>query len=153
MLKIKLARFGKKDQPHYRFIINEARSKRDGGYVAKIGHYAPTQTPKILEINIEEYKAWIAKGAQPTPTVENLVKRYQSGQPFPAKKARPSKKSQAKAAAAAEAKAAPKKDPVAEVTPAEVETAPAETAEETTKSESEEVEAETKTVPEAPAQE
>lgn len=127
MLKIKLSRFGKKDQPHYRFIINEAKSKRDGGYVAKIGHYAPTQTPKILEIDIEEYKAWIAKGAQPTPTVESLVRRYQSGQPFPAKKARPSKKSQAKAAADTEAKSAPKEEPVVKVTPAEVETAPTET--------------------------
>lgn len=93
MLKIKLSRFGKKDQPHYRIIVNEARSKRDGGYVASLGHYAPTQTPKILEVNIEEYKTWITKGAQPTPTVENLVKRFESGKPFPAKKARPSKKS------------------------------------------------------------
>jgi small subunit ribosomal protein S16 len=97
MLKIKLARFGKKNQPHYRMIVNEARSKRDGGYVAKLGHYAPTQEPKILEVDVKEYHRWIAQGAQPTPTVANLVKRFESGNPFPAKKARPSKKTLAKA--------------------------------------------------------
>ena len=47
MLKIKLARFGKKGQPHFRIILNEARSKRDGQYVALLGHYAPTAVPKI----------------------------------------------------------------------------------------------------------
>jgi len=48
MLKIKLIRFGKKNQPHYRIVIQEARTKRDGKYTAKLGHYAPAQKPKIL---------------------------------------------------------------------------------------------------------
>ncbi|NCN06218.1 MAG: 30S ribosomal protein S16, partial [Candidatus Pacebacteria bacterium] len=72
MLKIKLARFGKKNQPHYRLVVNEARDKRDGSYVAAIGHYAPTQTPKQLVIDVKAYKEWIGKGAQPTPTVAQL---------------------------------------------------------------------------------
>lgn len=134
MLKIKLARFGKKNQPHYRFVVNEARSKRDGKYVAKIGHYAPTQTPKILEINVEEYKTWVAKGAQPTPTVANLFDRYQSGNPFPAKKAKPSKKSIAKAnSAKEEAEEAPETPEATEATEAPAESdksaEPAESAE------------------------
>lgn len=102
MLKIKLVRFGKRNQPHYRIVIQEARTKRDGGYTAKIGHYAPTQNPKILEINLEEYKKWIAKGAQPTETVASLAKRFESGKPFPPKKKRPSKKQVAKDKAPAE---------------------------------------------------
>lgn len=117
MLKIKLARFGKRHQPHYRIVVNEARDKRDGSYVAAIGQYAPTQTPKILEVNLEEYKNWIAKGAQPTETVEALVKRFESGNPFPEKKASLSKKAKAKLAAEAEAKAAAEAAP--EATPAE----------------------------------
>lgn len=105
MLKIKLVRFGKRNQPHYRIVIQEARTKRDGKYTAKIGHYAPTQNPKILEINLEEYKKWIAKGAQPTETVASLAKRFKSGKPFPPKKKKPSKKQLAKIKAAAEEKA------------------------------------------------
>ncbi len=98
MLKIKLARFGKKNQPHYRMVITEAKSKRDGKYVEKIGHYAPTQTPKILEINVKRYEYWIGQGAVPTETVASLFKRYQTGSPFPAKKKKPSKKQKAKLA-------------------------------------------------------
>lgn len=96
MLKIKLARFGKKNQPHYRIVVNEAKSKRDGEYVAKLGEYAPTFTPKILKFDLVAYEQWLAKGAQPTATVASLAKRAASKDPFPAKKARVSKKSQAK---------------------------------------------------------
>lgn len=96
MLKIKLARFGKKKQPHYRIIVNEARTKRDGKYIALLGHYAPTQVPKTLELDIVAYKKWIAKGAQPTDTVLSLATRYESGNPFPPKKSKLSKKAKAK---------------------------------------------------------
>ncbi|MBU1885928.1 30S ribosomal protein S16 [Patescibacteria group bacterium] len=102
MLKIKLIRFGKRNQPHYRVVVQEARTKRDGKYTAKLGHYAPTQDPKILEINLEEYNKWIAKGAQPTDTVASLAKRFKSGNPFPPKKKKPSKKQLAKAKQAQE---------------------------------------------------
>jgi small subunit ribosomal protein S16 len=105
MLKVKLARFGKKNQPHYRIVVNEARDKRDGSYVALIGHYAPTQTPKLLEINLEEYNKWIGQGAQPTDTVASLVERFKSGDPFPAKKNQLSKKAKAKLAEKKEVKA------------------------------------------------
>jgi small subunit ribosomal protein S16 len=87
MLKIKLARFGKRKQPHYRIVINEARSKRDGQYVEKIGSYAPSQEPKHLELDLKRYDYWIDKGAQPTDTVASLAKRYRSGDPFPKKEA------------------------------------------------------------------
>ena len=104
MLKIKLARFGKKNQPHYRMVITEAKSKRDGKYVEKIGHYAPAQTPKILEINTQRYEYWISQGAVPTETVASLFKRYQSGKPFPPKKKKLSKKAKAKLAEAKDVK-------------------------------------------------
>lgn len=125
MLKIKLARFGKKKQPHYRVVINEARDKRDGSYVASIGHYAPTQTPKLLVIDLEAYKGWLAKGAQPTETVAALAARFESGNPFPEKKPRLSRKAKAKLAVAKEAEAAaaaapaPVEAPAAPETPAE----------------------------------
>lgn len=114
MLKIKLARFGKRHQPHYRIVVNEARDKRDGSYVAAIGQYAPTQTPKILTVDLDAYKAWLAKGAQPTDTVASLIRRFESGTPFPARPARISKKAKAKAAADAEAAAQAAAAPVEE---------------------------------------
>ncbi len=104
MLKIKLARYGKRKQPHYRIVINEARDKRDGSYVAKIGHYAPTHTPKILELDLDAYQNWIKKGAQPTQTVAQLAERFKSGNPFPAKKKKLSKKAKQKLATKKEEK-------------------------------------------------
>lgn len=98
MLKIKLARFGKKNQPHYRIVVNEARDKRDGSYVANIGHYAPTQNPKLLQLDLEAYQEWIKKGAQPTDTVAMLAKKAQEDTPWVATK-RISKKQAAKNAA------------------------------------------------------
>jgi small subunit ribosomal protein S16 len=106
MLKIKLARFGKRNQPHYRIVVNEARDKRDGSYVALVGHYAPTQEPKLLDIDVKAFDEWVAKGAQPTDTVANLYERLKSGTPFPAKKNSLSKKAKAKLAAAKEEKQA-----------------------------------------------
>lgn len=117
MLRIKLARFGKKNQPHYRIVVTERKSKRDGQYQAQVGTYVPTQEPKILQIDMEALNAWIVKGAQPTDTVQNLIERFKSGNPFPAKKARPSKKALAKAAAAKAEAEAPKEAPAAPAEP------------------------------------
>jgi small subunit ribosomal protein S16 len=86
MLKIKLARFGKKKQPHYRIVVNEARDKRDGKYTALLGHYAPTQQPKLLQIDLEAYADWIKKGAQPTEAVGKLHDIFKAGKGFAPRK-------------------------------------------------------------------
>lgn len=132
MLKIKLARFGKTHQPHYRFVVTEARDKRDGKYVANLGHYAPTQEPKLLDLDIAAYDEWKKKGAQPTDTVDSLAERFRSGKGFDKKKTL-SKKAKAKLAqpeeVAAEAPAAaPTTEAPAETVEAAPEAAPTEVA-------------------------
>lgn len=72
MLKIRLKRTGKKHEPHYRIVVTEARSRRDGRPVAEIGSWHPTE--EKLTLNKELYNEWISKGAQPTITVRNLAK-------------------------------------------------------------------------------
>lgn len=114
MLKIKLARFGKKNQPHFRIVVNEARSKVDGQYVALLGHYSPISEPKVLTLDLKEYSKWIKKGALPTNTVANLAKKVESGNPFPEKPKKPSKKSMAKVAAEKEEKVVETEAPVVE---------------------------------------
>lgn len=123
MLKIKLARFGKKHQAHYRIVVNEARDKRDGKYVALVGNYAPSLQPKELVIDVKAYDEWVAKGAQPTDTVAALYERFKSGNPFPAKKAKLSKKAKAKLAAEEEAKKEAAAAPAEEAPKAETEEA------------------------------
>lgn len=71
MLKIRLSRTGKKHQPHYRIIVCELRSKRDGKTIANIGHWHPSVDK--LTINKEEYASWLVKGARPTQVVQKLL--------------------------------------------------------------------------------
>lgn len=75
MLKIKLTRIGKKNQPQYRIVVAEARSKRDSKFIATIGYYNPLTTPSSYKLDLSQYDSWIAKGAQPTPTIRQLAKK------------------------------------------------------------------------------
>lgn len=113
MLKIKLARFGKKKQPEYRIVINEARSKRDGKYIESIGYYKPTGE-KVLTLDLQAYQKWVKKGAQPTDTVRDLLERSKKKNPFPPRKTKLSKKAQAKLAAEKETKEVKEEKPAAE---------------------------------------
>lgn len=72
MLKIKLVRIGKKDQPYYKIIISPDREKLNGKYIDKLGYYNPTQQPPLVKIDREKYLSWIKKGAQPTPKIRQL---------------------------------------------------------------------------------
>lgn len=74
MLKIRLKRTGKKHEPHYRIVVAEARSRRDGRPVAEIGSWHPTENKQTLDI--AKYNEWISKGAQPT----DMVRKLASGQ-------------------------------------------------------------------------
>ena len=74
MVKIKLSRTGKKNEPHFRIVVAEAKSKLSGEYVENLGHYNPRSKQFVL--NKESFDAWVKKGAQPTETVSSLVKKF-----------------------------------------------------------------------------
>jgi len=74
MLAIRLTRFGKSHRPFYRIIIKEKRSKRDGKYIDKIGYYDPFT--KEAKIDIDKYDYWLKRGAQPSETVKNIIKKF-----------------------------------------------------------------------------
>lgn len=73
MLKIRLAKVGRKGDVSYRIVVSEARTKRDSKQVAVIGFYDPTTTPPTFKIEKDKYQAWLKKGAQPTRTVLKLI--------------------------------------------------------------------------------
>jgi len=75
MLKIKLSRTGKKNQPSFRIVVQEARSKVDGKAVDILGNYIPLSEPAQIKIDKKRYQEWVSKGAQPTETVRQLFKR------------------------------------------------------------------------------
>lgn len=73
MLKIKLFRYGKRNQPYYRIVVAERRSKRGGSYTDLIGTYNPLTDPPTVTFDTQKYTNWLQKGAQPTPTVKRLA--------------------------------------------------------------------------------
>ena len=75
MLAIRLMRMGAKKSPSYRVVVKEKLSKRDGAYVENVGFYNPTRDPAEVRLDLERVNYWIAKGAQPTDTVRQLIKQ------------------------------------------------------------------------------
>jgi len=73
MVKIRLRRTGAKKQPHYRVVVAESQSPRDGKFIETIGHYNPRTEPPTVEIDAERALYWLSVGAQPTPAVRRML--------------------------------------------------------------------------------
>lgn len=73
-VKIRLARHGKIRTPHYRIVVADSRTHRDGRVIEEIGRYVPTNNPSIIEVNSERAQYWLGVGAQPTEQVAVLLK-------------------------------------------------------------------------------
>lgn len=74
-VKIRLKRIGAKKTPHYRVVVADARSPRDGRLIEDIGYYKPLSNPAAVKIDSEKADKWLKNGAQPTDTVKILLKK------------------------------------------------------------------------------
>ena len=72
-VKIRLQRHGKKGKPFYWVVAADARSKRDGKYLEKIGTYNPNTNPATIDLNLESAVQWLHNGAQPTDTARAIL--------------------------------------------------------------------------------
>ena len=72
-VKIRLQRHGKKGKPFYWIVAADARSKRDGKYLEKLGTYNPNTNPATIDINIDGTVTWLQNGAQPTDTARAIL--------------------------------------------------------------------------------
>ncbi|MBP3710019.1 MAG: 30S ribosomal protein S16 [Treponema sp.] len=76
MVKIRLKRLGAKKRPYYRVVVMDARCPRDGKAIEEIGTYHPVEAEdKQVNVDIARAKYWMGVGAQPTPTVKQLINR------------------------------------------------------------------------------
>jgi small subunit ribosomal protein S16 len=81
MVKIRLMRAGAKKHPHYRIVAVDSRRQRDGRPLEFLGSYDPMPDPVKIQLKTERVEAWLAKGAQLSPTVRSLVKQVRRQQP------------------------------------------------------------------------
>ena len=72
-VKIRLQRHGKKGKPFYWVVAADARSKRDGKFLEKIGTYNPNTNPATIDLDIEKAAQWLHNGAQPTDTARAIL--------------------------------------------------------------------------------
>lgn len=73
MIKLRLKKYGRKGQISYRIVVMPSTSKRDGRAIEELGFYNPRT--KETNLNVTRIKLRLSQGAQPTPTVANLLKR------------------------------------------------------------------------------
>jgi len=72
--KIKLMRLGKMREPHYRIVVADARTKRDGRSIETIGEYHPKNDPSVIKVDGDRAAYWLGVGAQPTAAVTAIFK-------------------------------------------------------------------------------
>ena len=74
-VKIRLARHGAKKRPFYRIVAADSEAPRDGKFLETLGTYNPLLEAEEVSVKSERIKYWMEKGATPTVTVKNLLKK------------------------------------------------------------------------------
>jgi small subunit ribosomal protein S16 len=74
-VKIRLARAGAKKRPFYQIVVCDERNKRDGRFIENVGTYDPNQNPAAVKLEEGKTLEWLGKGAQPTNTVKQIMKK------------------------------------------------------------------------------
>lgn len=71
MLMVRLQRIGKRGQAYFRVVVVEHTKKPKGEYLELLGTYNPHE--KVLKVKKDRIEYWVSKGAQASPTVNNLL--------------------------------------------------------------------------------
>jgi small subunit ribosomal protein S16 len=72
---IRLARHGGKKSPFYRIVVADRRSSGDGSRLEQVGVYDPRQSPSRIEFKADRLAEWLKRGALPSATVAQLIKK------------------------------------------------------------------------------
>ncbi len=72
-VKIRLQRFGKRNQSFYHIVAADARAPRDGKFIEKLGIYNPRTNPATIELDSDKALKWLANGAQPSDTCRAIL--------------------------------------------------------------------------------
>jgi small subunit ribosomal protein S16 len=74
VVKVRLARFGRKKRPFYRIVVTDSRKRRDSGWIESIGYYNPMTEPTTVKIDLDRLNYWLGVGAKMSERVEKLKK-------------------------------------------------------------------------------
>lgn len=74
-VRIRLKRMGAKKRPFYRLVVADSRAARDGRFIDQLGHYNPITEPAQISVDEEKALEWLRKGAQPSDTARDLLRK------------------------------------------------------------------------------
>jgi small subunit ribosomal protein S16 len=72
MVRLRLRRRGRTHHPFYDIVATDARTKRDGKFIERIGYYNPMTQPSTISVDHERAIYWLSVGAQMSETVRNI---------------------------------------------------------------------------------
>jgi len=79
-VRIRLARHGAKKRPFYRIVVADQESRRDGRFIEIVGTYNPLKDPADISLKNDRIDYWLGKGAKPTDTVKNIIKKEKASE-------------------------------------------------------------------------
>jgi len=72
VVKIRLARYGRKKRPFYRIVVTDSRKRRDSGWIESVGYYNPLTEPSTIKMDLDRVNYWLGVGAQMSERVKKL---------------------------------------------------------------------------------
>lgn len=75
MVTMRMTRIGSKKRPYFRIVVIDKRRARNGRFLEVLGQYNPIANPVQMEINAERAQYWLSKGAQPSETVQSILRK------------------------------------------------------------------------------
>lgn len=79
MVSLRLTRKGSKDRAYYKIVAIDSRKRRDGRPIEQLGTYDPLQEGVNYKIDLEKVDKWLTVGAQPSVTVNSIIKKARKG--------------------------------------------------------------------------
>ncbi|MCY4443421.1 MAG: 30S ribosomal protein S16 [Proteobacteria bacterium] len=76
MVRIRLARHGRKNRPFYHVVAADSRFPRDGRFIEKLGKYDPGHHPSLVDLNVERIQHWYGSGAQLSHQVKVILEKH-----------------------------------------------------------------------------
>ena len=77
MLTIRLRRMGNRNRPFYRVVVSDSRKAPTASAVEEVGWYNPISDPPEVRIDAKRVEHWVGVGAQPSRTVQKLLRRQE----------------------------------------------------------------------------
>ena len=71
---MRLTRIGGRKDPVWRVVVADQRAKRDGRVIEIVGHYNAQTEPSTIKVDEPRVRHWLERGAQPTNTVQKLIR-------------------------------------------------------------------------------